>query len=105
MLESTNKPAISEGARLAWPDMRSTNGMIKQPPVTLYVVPGCPLCARARRWLDSHEVEYVERDVTSDFGALRTMYKLTRQRLVPVFVVEGRALVRPSDEELKEALF
>jgi len=69
-------------------------------PVTLYVVPGCPLCADARAWLARHEVEYLERDVAHDFGALRAMYRLTRQGLVPVFEAGGRALVRPSDDEL-----
>ncbi len=68
--------------------------------VTLYVVPGCPLCAQARRWLERHAIEYTERDVAGDFGALRAMYKLTRQGLVPVFEFEGRALVRPSAAEL-----
>ena len=72
--------------------------------VTLYVVPDCPLCARARRWLERHGVEYAERDVANDFGALRAMYKLTGQRLVPVFEAGGRALVRPTDEELTELL-
>jgi glutaredoxin len=68
--------------------------------VTLYVVPDCPLCAHARDWLKQRNIEYVERDVTANFGALRAMYKLTRQRLVPVFAGSGRALVRPTDEEL-----
>ena len=68
--------------------------------VALYVVPDCPLCAAARAWLERHGVEYVERDVAQDFGALRAMYKLTKQRLVPVFEADGRALVRPTDEEL-----
>jgi glutaredoxin len=72
--------------------------------VTLYVVPGCPLCANARRWLEGHAVEYVERDVANDFGAFRRMYKLTRQRLVPVFEANGRALVRPDDDELAKLL-
>ena len=72
--------------------------------VTLYVVPHCPLCADARVWLERHAVEYLERDVANDFGALRAMYKLTRQNLVPVFEAKGRALVRPSDEELAELL-
>jgi hypothetical protein len=56
-------------------------GDAKQTRVNLYVVPGCPLC-----------------------GALRAMHRLTRQRLVPVFEYEGRALVRPADEELAEFL-
>ncbi len=73
-------------------------------PVTLYVVPACPLCARARLWLEKHGVDYVERDVAGDFGALRAMFRLTKQNLVPVFENNGRALVRPSDVELAEFL-
>ena len=72
--------------------------------ITLFVVPDCPLCSRARAWLERHDVEYIERDVANDFGALRAMHRLTRQRLVPVFESGGRALVRPSDEELAEFL-
>jgi glutaredoxin len=72
--------------------------------VTLYVVPACPLCAHARLWLNEHGVEYVERDVAGDFGALRAMYKLTKQNLVPVFEANGQALVRPTDQELSEFL-
>jgi glutaredoxin len=72
--------------------------------VTLYVVPGCPLCARARDWLERHGIAYSERDVASDFGALRAMHRLTRQRFVPVFEAKGRALVRPAEEELAELL-
>jgi len=73
-------------------------------PVTLYVVPDCPLCAHARSWLKEHGVGYVERNVAGDFGALRAMYELTRQRLVPVFELNGRALVRPTNAELAEFL-
>ena len=72
--------------------------------VTLYVVPHCPLCEGARAWLDRHGVAYRERDVANDFGALRAMYRLTRQNLVPVFERGGRALVRPSDAELRDLL-
>ncbi|HEX8128443.1 MAG TPA: glutaredoxin family protein [Pyrinomonadaceae bacterium] len=72
--------------------------------VTLYVVPNCPLCAAARAWLARHHVAFVERDVQRDFGALRAMYRLTRQNLVPVFARGDRALVRPTDEQLEEFL-
>jgi glutaredoxin len=72
--------------------------------VHLYVVPDCPLCARARDWLNGHGISFVERDVANNFGALRRMYQLTRQGLVPVFEVDGRALVRPDDEALTDLL-
>jgi glutaredoxin len=62
------------------------------------------LCSAARAWLKGHGVAYVERDIAKDFGALRSMYELTRQRFVPVFEVNGTTLVRPSDEELEELL-
>lgn len=70
--------------------------------VTLFVVPGCPLCADAREWLEGHQMRYEERDVAADFGALRDMYRLTRQRLVPVFERRGEALVRPTATQLSE---
>ena len=75
-----------------------------QATVTLYVVPDCPLCALARAWLSEHDISYRERDVANNFSALRRMYELTRQRLVPVFEVDGRALVRPNDEALADWL-
>lgn len=72
--------------------------------VTLYVVPDCPLCAQAREWLTDHRIIYVERDVKRNFGALRAMYELTQQRLVPVFESRGEALVRPTNKQLAEFL-
>ena len=72
--------------------------------VTVYVVTDCPLCEHAREWLTDHRIIYVERDVKRNFGALRAMYKLTRQRLVPVFETRGEALVRPTDKHLAEFL-
>ena len=78
--------------------------IVRTDPMRLYVVPECLLCARARAWLEEHDVAYVELDVANNFGALRAMYELTRQRLVPVFEAEGRALVRPTDAELTDFL-
>lgn len=72
--------------------------------ITLYVVPDCPLCANARTWLDRHQINFTERDVQNDFGALRAMYRLTRQKFVPVFARDGRALVRPTEGQLTNFL-
>jgi arsenate reductase-like glutaredoxin family protein len=72
--------------------------------VTLYIVPDCPLCADVRAWLKARHIPYRERDVANDFGSLRAMYELTRQRLVPVLQTGCQALVRPTDAELAELL-
>jgi len=72
--------------------------------MNLYVVPEYPLCARARDWLNGQGISYVELDVANNFSALRRMYKLTRQGLVPVFELNGRALVRPDEQALADLL-
>lgn len=74
--------------------------MNKDSEVILFVVPNCPLCADTRAWLNAHGVSFIERDVANDFGALRQMYKHTKQNLVPVVQAAGQSLVRPSDEAL-----
>lgn len=70
--------------------------------ITLYTVPGCPLCSAAREMLADMELSYVQQDVANSYPALRRMYKLTRQGLVPVFEFGGKALVRPTRDELEE---
>jgi glutaredoxin len=68
--------------------------------VILYTVPGCPLCDAARAWLNRNCLEFSERDVKNDFSALRRMYRLTRQHLVPVIEARGKVVVRPREVEL-----
>ena len=70
--------------------------------VTLFVVSGCPLCEEARNWLNSRGITYGELNVEDDYAALRQMFKLTRQKLVPVFKVEDKFAVRPTAKELDE---
>ncbi len=72
--------------------------MIDKP--ILYTVPNCPLCAEARRVLELNGIEYDDHNVADNFGALRKMYKLTKQELVPVLTFCGRTKVRPSEEEI-----
>ena len=69
--------------------------------LVLYVVPDCPLCDEVRTWLRGANVDFQERDVANDYSALRKMYRLTRQGLVPVIEKLGKALVRPDKETLE----
>ncbi len=72
--------------------------------VTLYTIPDCPLCADVRALLKEANVSFVERNVKNDFAAMRKMFKLTRQGLVPVVECAGTALVRPANGELMDLL-
>lgn len=70
--------------------------------VILFVVPDCPLCAQARSWLKASGIEYGERDVANDYASMRTMFKLTRQKLVPVLKVGENFVVRPTQKQIIE---
>jgi glutaredoxin len=72
--------------------------------ITLYVIPDCPLCERLRAELRRRAISFQERDVANNFAALRQMYRLTKQRFVPVIERNGIALVRPDAEELERLL-
>lgn len=70
----------------------------------LYVVPGCPLCADLRTLLMEKNVDFIERDVANDYGALRRMFRMTKQGLVPVLELNGKTVVRPDQKELERLL-
>jgi len=70
--------------------------------VTLFVVPGCPLCEEARGWLNVNGIAYGQLDVQNDYSAMRKMFKLTRQQLVPVLKVGDQFAVRPAEKKIIE---
>jgi glutaredoxin len=64
----------------------------------------CAPCVQAKRFLDEHEIAYVEKDVANrDY--LMELVKQYRLMTVPVLVVdEGRPLTGFNLEEYKSAL-
>lgn len=72
--------------------------------LTLYVVPHCPYCDAARVVLAELGLTYIERDVTSSYTDLRKMYRLSRQKNVPVLAYRDKFLVRPSSQAVRELL-
>ena len=52
--------------------------------VIVYSTPTCPWCAKAKQFLDSHDIPYRNVDVTSDQAALEEMRKISGQMGVPV---------------------
>ena len=68
--------------------------------VTLFTIPGCPLCEEARVRLANNGIAYGERDVQNDYASMRKMFKLTRQNLVPVLLVGDAFKIRPTEQEI-----
>ncbi len=52
--------------------------------VIVYSTPTCPWCAKAKQFLDNHDITYRAVDVTSDEAALEEMRKISGQMGVPV---------------------
>ena len=68
--------------------------------ITLYTIPNCPHCDNVRRLLSERGLFYTDHDVSSNYSALRRMFKLSKQKLVPVVEAGGKAVVRPCAEDL-----
>jgi glutaredoxin len=66
----------------------------------LFVKPYCGWCVKAVRWLDDHDVEYEQVDVSQNGAAYEEMIRLSGQDLAPVLEINGRVLADFGPEEL-----
>jgi glutaredoxin len=72
--------------------------------VAMYMTSWCPVCRRARAWLERQGVPFVEHDVETDARAARLMRSLNPRGAVPMFDVDGRILIGFSPPMLRQAL-
>jgi len=57
--------------------------------VTMYGVTWCGDCRAARKFLDSHGVEYTEIDIDKDRAASAELVQQVGKRAVPQLVIDG----------------
>ena len=57
--------------------------------VQMYGVSWCPDCRAARKFLDSHGIEYSEIDVDRDPAASAELVRRVGKRAVPQLVIDG----------------
>jgi len=62
-------------------------------PVTVYSTKTCPWCDRAKDYLKANNVEFVDKDVSSDQAAAIEMMRKTGQQGVPVITAEEEVIV------------
>ena len=74
------------------------------PSVTIYTTITCPYCKMAKAFFKEHNVEFVEKDVTSDVAAQQEMISKSNQLAVPVIDVGGQIVVGFQQPKLKELL-
>jgi glutaredoxin-like YruB-family protein len=72
--------------------------------ITIYTLPTCPHCIRAKEFLTKHKIKFKNKDVSNDEKALQEMIKKSGQQGVPVIDIEGKIITGFNEEELKKVL-
>jgi len=72
--------------------------------VVVYTTSWCPVCKRAKSWMNAHGMAYDERDVEASVAYSRELHALNPRGSIPTFDVEGQVLVGFSDRALVLAM-
>lgn len=62
----------------------------------LYVLPGCPFCAKVDRYMDEHDIQVEHLDVTQGTNG-DDLVALGGKRQCPCLVIDGRPLYESGD--------
>ncbi len=72
--------------------------------VTIYSTPTCPYCKQAKQFMDDHNVEYTDIDVSADEKMAQEMIHKSGQMGVPVIDIEGEIVIGFDEKKLKKLL-
>jgi len=72
--------------------------------VTLYTTPNCPWCKKAKHYLGSKKVRFIEVQVNDNQQAAQEMIKKSGQMGVPVVVVGDEVVVGFDEDKLDKLL-
>lgn len=87
------------------PSNEAIQAAFRSTPIVMFSTTWCPVCQRARAFLDANGLPREERDVDHDARALAELKRLTGKGSIPTFVVDG-VLLKPgfSEESLMTAV-
>lgn len=73
--------------------------------IVLYCTSWCPACRRARAWLESHNLEYTEVNISGNPQACAQLEEWTGgYRTTPTFDIDGTIVIDFTEEKLSEVL-
>ncbi len=72
--------------------------------VKVYSINNCPWCDKAKKYLQSRQVEYVECNIEMDEAELAECKALTNDEVVPVITADGKEYVLGFDKGKIDAL-
>lgn len=74
------------------------------PKVTIYTTPTCVYCKMTKAFFKENDVQYEEKDVSTDRAAADEMIQKSNQMGVPVIDIDGKILVGFDKEGLSQLL-
>ena len=72
--------------------------------VIIYTTPTCHFCKAAKAFFAEHDVEYTNKDVTTDKALADEMVAKSGQMAVPVIFVDNEMIVGFDEGKLRELL-
>lgn len=72
--------------------------------VIVYGTLSCPYCIKVQKFLEDHDVEYLEKDVSLDKNLADEAVKKSGQMGVPVLDIEGEIIVGFDKDAISRAL-
>lgn len=63
----------------------------------LYVMDGCPFCAKVEDFLAENRIKVPERSISTDKDAERTLVEVGGKHQVPCLLIDGKALYESDD--------
>jgi glutaredoxin len=111
-LRASHRPLSLTSFAESWLLVAHPNRPLKTPPngakvmtrAVLYTRGLCCWCQDAKRYLQQRGIAFDEVDVGRDRAAYEAMKRLSGQRYVPVFVMNGRVLANFAVEDLEKFL-
>jgi len=68
--------------------------MSSRPHVSMYCMPFCPDCARARVWLEHHDIPYTDIDISTNLGLREKVAAMNNGDIhTPTFEIDGAIIV------------
>jgi len=74
-----------------------------QPTIIIYSSPSCAYCHQAKEYFKEKELEYTEKDITTDLEAMRFVVEKVGQAVTPIITLDEDIVVgfdRPRIEEI-----
>jgi glutaredoxin len=97
-LDAGTPPAVAAPTEPEPPSGAAIQVAFRATPIVMFSTTWCPVCERARAFLDANGLSRDERDVDRDERARDELERLTGKGSIPTFVVDG-VLLKPGFSE------